>query len=215
MIIAVLANEVLKQEILSKKKSDAVTFIWADSLSSLLMTEADAYFDLQFDSDGERISRLKRLTSSTVFVNAVAITSKETNTNFIRVNAWPGMLQREIIEVSASKHSESVEAVFLALGWKYLNVPDIPGFVTARVIAMIINEAYFTFEAGISSKADIDTAMKLGTNYPYGPFEWGEKIGLENVAELLGAMAKTDSRYEISKTLSEEAQLSALKQFTS
>ena len=43
---------------------------------------------------------------------------------------------------------------------------------------MIINEAYFTWEAGTSTKEEIDIAMKLGTGYPYGPFEWGEKIGL-------------------------------------
>jgi 3-hydroxybutyryl-CoA dehydrogenase len=29
----------------------------------------------------------------------------------------------------------------------------------------------------ISTKAEIDIAMKLGTNYPYGPFEWSEKSG--------------------------------------
>ena len=49
--------------------------------------------------------------------------------------------------------------------------PDIPGFISARVVSMIINEAYFALEEEVSSKEEIDTAMKLGTNYPYGPFD--------------------------------------------
>ena len=60
-------------------------------------------------------------------------------------------------------------------------VKDEPGFVSARIVAMMINEAYFTWEAGTSTKEEIDIAMKLGTGYPYGPFEWGEKIGLRGL----------------------------------
>ena len=42
-------------------------------------------------------------------------------------------------------------------------------------------------------------AMKLGTNYPYGPFEWADKIGLENVCELLKAVYRDtgDPRYKL------------------
>jgi 3-hydroxybutyryl-CoA dehydrogenase len=74
-------------------------------------------------------------------------------------------------------------------------VPDVPGFITARVIAMIVNEAWFALEEGISTKEDIDIAMRLGTNYPYGPFEWGNQIGLENVYALLGKLSKISKRY--------------------
>ena len=37
--------------------------------------------------------------------------------------------------------------------------------------------------------------MKLGTNYPLGPFEWGSRIGLSRIVELLEIMSKTDPRY--------------------
>ena len=67
--------------------------------------------------------------------------------------------------------------------------------ITPRVIAMIINEAYFTLQAGVSTKEEIDTAMKLGTNYPYGPFEWADKIGLNRIKTLLQTLSKTDTRY--------------------
>ncbi len=46
---------------------------------------------------------------------------------------------------------------------------------------MIVNEAFFAFGEKISTIEEIDMAMKLGTNYPNGPFEWAEKIGIENI----------------------------------
>ena len=70
---------------------------------------------------------------------------------------------------------------------------------------MIINEAYFTLEEKVSTKEEIDTAMKLGTNYPYGPFEWGQKIGLKKVNELLTTLAETNSRYTPAALLQKEA----------
>jgi 3-hydroxybutyryl-CoA dehydrogenase len=69
------------------------------------------------------------------------------------------------------------------------------------VIAMIINEAYFALGDAISTPAEIDTAMKLGTNYPYGPFEWGEKIGLLQVYQLLAKLAEDNSRYTAAPAL--------------
>jgi 3-hydroxybutyryl-CoA dehydrogenase len=204
MVIAILANEDSKKEIGSKPLNEGNEIVWADSLSSLLIIEADAYFDLLFDSDRERRSELKRLRHAPVFVNAVSPVPEE---NLIRINGWPGMLQRELVEIAVPNPSaaDQAEKLFSTLGWKYIIVPDIPGFVSARVIAMIINEAYFSFEAGISSREDIDTAMKLGTNYPYGPFEWCRKIGAANVAALLKELYKTDKRYELAPLLLDEA----------
>jgi 3-hydroxybutyryl-CoA dehydrogenase len=83
--------------------------------------------------------------------------------------------------------------------------PDIPGFISARVLSMIINEAYFSLREEISSKKDIDIAMKLGTNYPYGPFEWSKKIGLIHIYSLLAQLSKTSSRYEPAPLLIKEA----------
>ncbi|MCW3087600.1 MAG: hypothetical protein JWQ78_986, partial [Sediminibacterium sp.] len=78
------------------------------------------------------------------------------------------------------------------------------GMIAARVIAMIINEAYFGLGDGISTRGDIDTAMKLGTNYPYGPFEWSEKIGLKKIYALLKKLNETSIRYVIAPALENE-----------
>ena len=75
-------------------------------------------------------------------------------------------------------------------------VKDEPGLIAARVLAMIINEAYFALGDNVSTKAEIDTAMKLGTNYPLGPFEWADAIGHANILGLLQQLTATDKRYQ-------------------
>ncbi|MBL0145641.1 MAG: hypothetical protein IPP48_07655 [Chitinophagaceae bacterium] len=58
----------------------------------------------------------------------------------------------------------------------------------------------------VSTKNEIDIAMKLGTNYPYGPFEWADKIGKQNIYTLLKNLSKTESRYTPSAQLQNEIQ---------
>ncbi|MFL5733307.1 MAG: 3-hydroxyacyl-CoA dehydrogenase NAD-binding domain-containing protein [Chloroflexia bacterium] len=53
--------------------------------------------------------------------------------------------------------------------------------IIARILSMIINEAAFAIGEGVASVQDIDTAMKLGTNYPSGPLEWADLTGLDLV----------------------------------
>jgi 3-hydroxybutyryl-CoA dehydrogenase len=57
----------------------------------------------------------------------------------------------------------------------------------------------------VSSREEIDTAMKLGTNYPYGPFEWTRKIGPQQVAGLLELLSVDQSRYKPAASLKKEA----------
>ena len=73
--------------------------------------------------------------------------------------------------------------------------------IALRIIAMIVNEAYFALGDGISTKEEIDTAMKLGTNYPYGPFEWSEKIGLKKIYALLQNLGNSGERYLVAPLL--------------
>lgn len=72
-----------------------------------------------------------------------------------------------------------------------------------RTIAMIINEAYFALGDRITTASNIDLAMKNGVNYPLGPIEWGEKIGLHNIAQLLEELSTItrDERYKLSTEL--------------
>jgi 3-hydroxybutyryl-CoA dehydrogenase len=71
--------------------------------------------------------------------------------------------------------------------------------ISARVLAMIVNEAASAVEEGVAAPQSIDTAMRLGTNYPSGPLEWGERIGLPHVVHTLDALhdAVPDGRYRV------------------
>ena len=69
--------------------------------------------------------------------------------------------------------------------------------IGARVLATIVNEAASAVADGVATPGAIDTAMRLGTNYPSGPLEWGERIGLDHVLHTLDALnaAVPDGRY--------------------
>jgi 3-hydroxybutyryl-CoA dehydrogenase len=71
--------------------------------------------------------------------------------------------------------------------------------VAARILAAIVNEAASAVADGVASPEAIDTAMRLGTGYPSGPLEWGERIGLSHVVHTLDALhaATPDGRYRV------------------
>jgi 3-hydroxybutyryl-CoA dehydrogenase len=60
--------------------------------------------------------------------------------------------------------------------------------VSLRVISCIVNEAFLALSEGVATAEDIDRAMKLGANYPKGPFEWVEEIGASSVLETLDSL---------------------------
>lgn len=136
-----------------------------------------------------------------VFINAVNDTLAELNApaNACRINGWPGMLQRNVWELAGA--SASHLSIVNDLGKKAINQPDVPGFVSANVIAMIINEAYHAIDDKVSTEDEIDIAMKLGTNYPFGPIEWSRKIGIKNISSLLKKLSQENLKYKPAKGL--------------
>ncbi|WP_339212890.1 3-hydroxyacyl-CoA dehydrogenase [Ornithinibacillus sp. FSL M8-0202] len=60
-----------------------------------------------------------------------------------------------------------------------VEVNEFPGFVTSRISAMVGNEAFYMLQEGVASAEDIDKAIKLGLNYPMGPLELGDLVGLD------------------------------------
>jgi 3-hydroxybutyryl-CoA dehydrogenase len=80
---------------------------------------------------------------------------------------------------------------------------DTPGLVLGRILAQLVNEAYFALGEGVASADDINTAMRLGFNWPKGPFEWADEIGPAEVEFTLGALQDTlgEDRYRIAPAL--------------
>lgn len=158
----------------------------------------DAVLDLLFEENRFAHQPILSGLSVPVIVAAVIVTGKELPPNFARINAWPGFQQGKRVEACAAENTGRTAAagVLAMLGKEPEWVPDEPGMISARVIAGIINEAYLAWSEGIASREDIDTAMKLGTNYPHGPFAWAERIGRERIVHLLETLAAGNERYQ-------------------
>jgi 3-hydroxybutyryl-CoA dehydrogenase len=76
------------------------------------------------------------------------------------------------------------------------------GFVVARTMAVIINEAFYAWEEKTATRDDIDRAMRFGVNYPLGPFAWAKGRELVVVRLLETLLAETsDDRYRPAATL--------------
>ena len=205
MRIAVLANDELKSELMEQGLTGNMNIEWPAAIPAI--KAADACIDLLFNDSGERLDKLKQTGSSLIIIHSPAITLDQLPQNFVRINGWPTFLKRPIAEAACNNDAdkEKVIRIFGTFNKTIEWVPDIPGFITARVISMIINEAYFALQDEVSTKEEIDTAMKLGTNYPFGPFEWSKKIGLKNIYVLLNKLSANNKRYEPCALLKQEA----------
>ena len=208
MRLVVLTNEQLKEELLSTGINDNCKVDWINSPNELLShLDADAVIDLLFEHNGYDASHLNNYLTKPVFVNSMNKTIAEIGLPVIRINAWPGFLKRNIAELCNTGVVNKIEAekILSLINRKPEWVPDVKGFISPRIVSMIINEAYFTLEENVSTKEEIDIAMKLGTNYPYGPFEWSKKIGLKKIAGLLKELFITEKRYQPAALLLKEA----------
>lgn len=67
--------------------------------------------------------------------------------------------------------------LFQALGKDVSVIGDVPGMIVARTVARIVDLAHDAVAKGVATVEDIDTAMRLGVNYPMGPFEWSRRLG--------------------------------------
>jgi 3-hydroxybutyryl-CoA dehydrogenase len=172
-----------------------------------IVEDADMYMDLQFDNSPGRKKSWDLTSPPLLIMGAVEFQLEDPAYPFILVNGWPGFIEREILEAAGEeKRKEEAARLAALLNRKLEWVKPVPGLVSPRVISMIINEAYYTLEEGVTDENAIDTAMKLGTNYPFGPFEWAEKIGLDRINTLLNLLAKKEKRYEPAALLTRRAQ---------
>jgi 3-hydroxybutyryl-CoA dehydrogenase len=174
------------------------------SINEFYSTEGDIYLFLQDDISLINFTQLNK----PILFNSVTKTLAQLNTpkNVLRINGWQTFLQRPVWEIAGVVTAEIIDSLSSSLQKKIITVPDDIGFATAKVVSMIINEAYFALQDEVSSKAEIDIAMKLGTNYPYGPFEWATKIGVKNIYMLLNTLSEQQKRYTPSFLLKKEAE---------
>ncbi|MFI6049696.1 3-hydroxyacyl-CoA dehydrogenase [Streptomyces violascens] len=97
------------------------------------------------------------------------------------------------IALSASEDTSEravTEAVglFQKLGKEVSVIGDVPGMIVARTVAMLVDFAADAVAKGVATPEDIDTAMRLGVNYPLGPVEWNRRLGQDWAYDLLSAL---------------------------
>ncbi|MFG2618777.1 3-hydroxyacyl-CoA dehydrogenase [Streptomyces sp. NPDC048507] len=80
--------------------------------------------------------------------------------------------------------SEAV-GLFQKLGKEVSVIGDVPGMIVARTVAMLIDLTADAVARGVATAEDVDTAMRLGVNYPLGPSAWHEKLGRDWAYDLL------------------------------
>ncbi|MFD5739701.1 3-hydroxyacyl-CoA dehydrogenase [Streptomyces massasporeus] len=126
------------------------------------------------------------------------------------------------IALSASQDTSPqvlAEAIglFQALGKRVSVIGDVPGMIVARTVARIIDLAHDAVAKGVATEEDIDTAMRLGVNYPLGPFEWSRRLGRTWAYVLLDDLHRRDpsGRYAPSLALYRHAHASDSREGTS
>ena len=75
-----------------------------------------------------------------------------------------------------------------SLGKEPIEVMDSPGFVVSRMICLVMNEAVRMHEEGVASVEDTDKIAKLCFNWPVGPFQLLDLIGIDIVVAVLNTM---------------------------
>jgi 3-hydroxybutyryl-CoA dehydrogenase len=146
--------------------------------------------------------------------SSVTVTATEQSSWIIQkhrlvgIGAFPTFIEKPLIEVAPTVFSpaETVDVVarfFASLGKESELVQDRVGMVLPRILCQIINESIFAVTDDVASPKDIDAAMKLGANYPCGPIEWAEKIGIKQVCAVLVALHNdlNEDRYRVSPLL--------------
>ncbi|MEZ5735514.1 MAG: 3-hydroxyacyl-CoA dehydrogenase [Novosphingobium sp.] len=110
--------------------------------------------------------------------NTVAIDFTAADRKHLTVMAAPG----------GGHKAQEVADWLRGLGFVVEVIKDSPGFVLQRILAMVANLACELAQIGVGTPEDIDTAMKLAQNYPLGPLEWAEKLGVEKTYRIMCAL---------------------------
>lgn len=168
------------------------------------------------DVKKKNLIQLDRSLSSGVPIisSSITVTIAEQSTwirnpgRLVGIAALPSLLEGSLIELALPETTTEGTATRAKdfvnlLGKEVALVQDRIGLVMPRILCMIANEAYFAMMEGVAGARDIDTAMKLGTNYPDGPVERAGKIGIRSVCAVLQALHRHfgEERYRIAPSL--------------
>jgi len=182
-----LVEELADQSTLRKLAEDARTALIAfDVMSESLEAKRDLVraLDRSLPADAP-------LLTACLSVSATQVAAWAEHTDWIvGFGALPPLARGALVELALPLQGQAVTLgkarTFLEkIGVQTAIVQDTPGLVLPRIVCCLVNEAAFALGEKAADARDIDTAMKLGVNYPRGPLEWGDLIGLDVVLAVL------------------------------
>jgi 3-hydroxybutyryl-CoA dehydrogenase len=93
--------------------------------------------------------------------------------------------------------------LFQAAGFQVTRLDDVPGLAVMRTVAMLANEAADLVNQGVCTVQAVDMAMQKGVNYPRGPLQWADTVGLRGIVTVLENLARAygEDHYRVSPLL--------------
>ena len=173
--------------------------------ATLLLEEAAKDADLVIESIPEHMVQKRELlaaldafcpertvfatTTCTLSISELA-TSVSRKDKFLSMHFFYPVPETKLVEVALAEETsaetfEAVKQVVERMGRTCARLKESPVFIMNRTLVTVINEASFMLMEGLSDVEGIDNAMKLGTNWPKGPFEFADEMGLDTCLQYL------------------------------
>jgi 3-hydroxybutyryl-CoA dehydrogenase len=132
--------------------------------------------------------------TSSISINRLSI-STENPANFIGLHFMNPPQIIKLVEIIPNNRTniqivDAVKEYIAALSMQFVISDDQPGFIVNRVLIPMINEAVYALESGLSDVQSIDKALKLGANFPMGPLQLADFIGLDTCLYIMQILAK-------------------------
>lgn len=163
------------------------------------LKESAAYADLIIEAVPEK-AEIKRAVFETIEIHAKVDCYFATNTSTmspteigsygkrpektIAMHFFNPVQKMPLVEIVRGLETNDETAAIIKevaekMGKETVVINEFPGFVTSRISCLVGNEAFFMLQEGLGTPEEIDKAIKLGLNYPMGPFELGDLVGLD------------------------------------
>ena len=106
--------------------------------------------------------------------------------NFIGLNFIHPATETRLVQITRGLNTsdqtyDTCSSFVVGIGRVAVTLSDSPGLILNRVLVSMINEAIFVLMYGLAGKEDIDKMLKLGANFPAGPLELADSIGLDSI----------------------------------
>jgi len=170
------------------KKSGKGVYDWHGEKPSVPWLDAvnDSFTPLRVQRRGDGVTEIDEL----LLIETQGETAQALARRFHCPVVVIDRIERDVAVIAAASdnpHTATQKAVWYLQqqGHRVLRIADYPGLLVWRTVAMIANEALDALQKGVASEKDIDTAMRLGVNYPNGPIAWGERLGWQRLLTLL------------------------------